>query len=320
VHAEVACVPRLLVAAIPSDSTSFEDAAFTTVGAVALHGIRTADVKLGERVAVIGLGLLGLLTVQMLKASGCKVLGMDIVAERAELAVRLGADASSVSDSDFRSLCFEQTRGEGVDAVLIAAETPSSGPVNLAAEIARDRAVVVAVGAVGIDMERRLYYEKELDFRISRSYGPGRYDSAYEQGGRDYPIGYVRWTETRNMEAFLRLLAEGKLDVKSLITHRFPIGRAQSAYRLLSGESRTSSLGIVITYDEAAARIRKIELVPNEKWVLPKPQKSATIGLLGAGSFAMGTLLPAMKRIESPGRKGQTTRPVSAKITTNRIA
>lgn len=298
VHAEFACVPRLLVAKIPSDSSTFEEAAFTTVGAVALHGIRTADVRLGDTVAVIGLGLLGQLTVQLLKAAGCTVLGMDILPHRSELAPQLGADGSSDSTSDFVSLCFEQTHGNGVDAVLITAETPSSGPVNLAGELARDRGVVVAVGTVGMDIERKLYYEKELDFRISRSYGPGRYDSAYEQKGRDYPIGYVRWTETRNMEAFLRLLAEGKLDLRSLITHRFSIHQAQSAYRLISGPDAGSALGVLITYDEAAELVQKLKLVAQEKPVFTPPKESVNIGLLGAGSFATGTLLPAMKKIE----------------------
>ena len=184
---------------------SFDEAAFTTVGAVALHGVRTADVKLGDVVAVIGLGLLGQLTVQILKAAGCCVLGMDISAERAELALRLGADAVSTSASGFRDLCLQHSAGHGADSVLIAAQTASNDPVNLAGAVARNRAVVVAVGTVAMDIPRRIFYEKELDFRVSRSYGPGRYDAAYEQKGIDYPIGYVRWTETRNMEAFLKL-------------------------------------------------------------------------------------------------------------------
>jgi threonine dehydrogenase-like Zn-dependent dehydrogenase len=215
-------------------AVSFDEAAFTTVGAVALHGVRMADAKLGDVVAVIGLGLLGQLTAQILKAAGCRVLGMDIAPERAELALRLGADDVSISSDGLRALCLQHSGGHGADAVLITAETPSSEPVELAGEVARDRAVVVAVGTVGMDIQRKLYFEKELNFRVSRSYGPGRYDSAYEQKGRDYPIGYVRWTETRNMEAFLQLLSEGKLDVKSLITHRFPIERAQGAYDLIT--------------------------------------------------------------------------------------
>jgi predicted dehydrogenase/threonine dehydrogenase-like Zn-dependent dehydrogenase len=298
VHAEFACVPRLLVAKFPSGSTTFDEAAFTTVGTVALHGIRTADVRLGDTVAVIGLGLLGQLTVQLLKAAGCTVLGTDILPRRSELALQLGADGASDSASDFASLCSEQTHGNGVDAVLIAAETPTSGPVNLAGEVARDRGVVIAVGTVGMDIERKRYFEKELDFRISRSYGPGRYDSAYEQKGRDYPIGYVRWTETRNMEAFLRLLAEGKLDLRSLITHRFSIHQAQNAYRLISGSGAGSALGVLITYDEAAEPVQKLELVPTEKLVNSTGEKAVNIGLIGAGSFATGTLLPAMQKIE----------------------
>ena len=298
VHAEFACVPRLLTARILSGSISFEDAAFTTLGTVALHGIRTAEVKIGDTVAVIGLGLLGQLTVQLLKASGCQVLGLDILPQRSELALQLGADAASSSDSDFASLCAERTHGNGVDAVLITAETSSSGPVNLAAKISRDRGVVVAVGSVGMEIERRLYYHKELDFRISRSYGPGRYDAAFEQKGRDYPIGYVRWTETRNMEAVLRLLAEEKLDVKSLITHRFPIDDAKSAYRLISGAGE-AFLGVVITYDESAEPISKLELVSSTSNSIPNKENSVNVGLLGAGSFAIGTLLPATTKDSS---------------------
>ena len=262
VHAEFACIPRLLVARIrPDSAVSFEEAAFTTLGAVALHGVRTAEVKLGDVVAVIGLGLLGQLTVQILKAAGCRVLGMDIAAERAELALRLGADDVSISRNDLRDLCLQHSGGHGADAVLITAETASSEPVDLAGEVARDRGVVVAVGTVGMDIQRRRYFEKELDFRISRSYGPGRYDMAYEQKGRDYPVGYVRWTETRNMEAFLRFLSEGKIYVKPLITHRFSIERAQGAYDLITGRVGQPFLGVLITYPEQDEAIREIQLI-----------------------------------------------------------
>lgn len=298
VHAEFACVPRLLVSRIPANSVSFEEASFTTMGAVALHGIRTAEVRLGDIVAVIGLGVLGQLTVQLLKAAGCTVLGMDVVPARAQLALQLGADGVSVSNSDFANLCSEQTQGHGADAVLITAGTPSSEPLNLAAEIARDRGIVVAVGAVGMEMERRPFYEKELTIRVSRSYGPGRYDTAYEQKGRDYPIGYVRWTETRNMEAFLHLLAGQKLDIKALITHRFAIDQAPSAYHLISGETGEPFLGVVIAYDESAAPVRKLELVHTEKSLVQRDLKPVNVGLLGAGSFATGILLPAMKKVD----------------------
>jgi len=302
VHAEVACVPRLLVARIPArdplgvDVVSFDEAAFATLGAVALHGIRTAEAKLGDLVAVIGLGLLGQLTVQLLKAAGCRVLGMDIDASRAELARHLGADAVTSSAAAFRDLCVEMSRGAGVDCVLITAETSSSAPVNLAGAIARDRAIVVAVGTVGIDIERKAYYEKELDFRISRSYGPGRYDTAYEQKGRDYPVGYVRWTETRNMEAFVQLLADKKVNVGALITHRFPVERAQSAYDLITGKSHEPFLGVVIQYSGTGDDSRALALVP-ESVAAPRSAAVAgvSVGLLGAGVFAAGTLVPALK-------------------------
>ncbi len=302
VHAEIACIPRLLVARIPTrdpiagDELSFDEAAFATLGAVALHGIRTAEVKLGDLVAVIGLGLLGQLAVQLLKAAGCRVLGMDIDAPRADLARHLGADAVASSASAFRDLCVEMSRGAGADCVLITAETPSSDPVNLAGAIARDRAIVVAVGTVGIDIERKAYYEKELDFRISRSYGPGRYDAAYEQKGRDYPIGYVRWTETRNMEAFVQLLADRKINVGPLITHRFPIERAQSAYDLITGKSHEPFLGVVIRYSGAGEDSRTLGLVPESATAPQSPAATGvSVGLLGAGVFAAGTLIPALK-------------------------
>src|SRR5450631_2532601 len=293
VHAEVACVPRLLVARIPTNPISgndvpFGEAAFATLGAVALHGIRTSEAKLGDTVAVIGLGLLGQLTLQLLKAAGCRVLGMDIDPSRADLARRLGADATASSASAFRDLCVETSHGAGVDAVLITAETASSDPVNLAGAIARDRAIVVAVGAVGMDIERKAYYEKELDFRISRSYGPGRYDAAYEQKGRDYPIGYVRWTETRNMEAFLQLLADGKVNIESLITHRFSIERANGAYDLITGKSAKPFLGVVIQYSGTSDELRTLTVVSERPAVRPRPTNDTgvSVGLLGAGVFA----------------------------------
>jgi predicted dehydrogenase/threonine dehydrogenase-like Zn-dependent dehydrogenase len=304
VHAEIACIPRLLVARIPAsdrnsaDAVPFEEAAFATLGAVALHGIRTSEVKLGDIVGVIGLGLMGQLTVQLLKAAGCRVVGMDIDASRADLAQHMGADGVAHSTEAFRNLCLEMSHGLGVDSVLIAAETSSSDPVNLAGAIARDRAIIVAVGTVGIDIDRKAYYEKELDFRVSRSYGPGRYDAAYEQKGRDYPIGYVRWTETRNMEAFLQMLAEKKIRVGPLITHRFAIDRAESAYELITGKSRQAYLGVVFEYAENGGESQTLRLVP-EKPLATQPVKASVnevaVGILGAGGFASSTLIPAMK-------------------------
>ena len=303
VHAEFACIPRLLLARIPSGSeVSFDHAAATTIGAVALHGVRTADVKLGDVVGLIGLGLLGQLTAQILKAAGCRVVGMDIDPGRVDLALRLGADAAATSSAAFSDLCMEHSGGRGADAVLIAAQTASSDPVNLAAKVARDRAVIVAVGTVGMELERRTFYEKELDFRVSRSYGPGRYDAAFEQKGVDYPIGYVRWTETRNMEAFVQLLADGKVNVGALITHRFPIDQAASAYDLITGKSQEPFLGVLITYPELAKEeAEDAACIPSiatskERATSADGARPVAIGLLGAGSFATTTLLPAIQR------------------------
>ncbi len=295
VHSEFACVPRLLVARIPSGNVTFDEAAFTTLGAVALHGVRNADAKLGDVAAVIGLGLLGQLTVQILKAAGCCVLGMDISSERAQLAARLGADAVSTSPSIFHDLCLRHSAGHGADAVLIAAQNSSNEPVDLAGAVARNRAAIIAVGDVAMTIPRRPFYEKELDFRVSRSYGPGRYDSAYEQKGIDYPIGYVRWTETRNMEAFLKLLADRKLDLHPLVTHRFPIEQARSAYELITGKSSEPFLGVLISYPQSADATRTVRLSAADG--RSTRHTSLQIGLLGAGSFATSTLLPSLKRI-----------------------
>lgn len=302
VHAEIACVPRLLVARIPTADTGmaeavpFDEAAFGTLGAVALHGIRTAEAKLGDVVAIIGLGLLGQITLQLLKAAGCRVIGMDIDASRADLARRMGADATTSSASEFHNICFHVSSGLGVDSVLITAETSSSDPVNLAGAIARDRAIVVAVGTVGMEIERKAFYEKELDFRISRSYGPGRYDVAYEQKGRDYPIGYVRWSETRNMEAFVSLLADRKINLQPLITHRFLIERAQSAYDLITGGTREPFLGVVIQYASSGDQAGTLQLIATIPSRTPEYDSSGpAVGMLGAGAFPSSTLLPAIK-------------------------
>jgi threonine dehydrogenase-like Zn-dependent dehydrogenase len=297
VHAEVACVPRLLVAKIPEDrEVSFEEAAFGTVGAICLHGIRTAEVSLGQTVAVIGLGLLGQITVQLLRAAGCRVLGTDPVGSKVDLAIQSGAEAACTGAEEFRDLCFQKTGGVGVDSVLITAETPSSGPVNLAAELARDRAIVVAVGTVGMEIQRRLYYLKELDFRISRSYGPGRYDAAYEQKGHDYPIGHVRWTETRNMQAFVQLIAERKLNLTSLITHRFSMDDAPRAYDLITGKTAEPFLGVLIRYPESESVGSEFGKKVPVTAVVPKTG-SIGLGVLGAGNFAQSILLPALKAI-----------------------
>ncbi|MDQ3701810.1 MAG: zinc-binding dehydrogenase, partial [Chloroflexota bacterium] len=274
--------------------TTFEQAAFTTLGAIALQGLRLADVKLGETIAVLGLGVVGQLTAQMLKAAGCTVVGMDVRPERARLARESGADAVATDAAGLVSAVHQTSSGQGADAVLITADTPSNQPVEMAGQIARDRGVVVAVGAVGTEVPRKIYYDKELAFRISRSYGPGRYDPEYEEHGRDYPIGYVRWTEQRNMQAFAHLLATRKVDVQPLISHRFPLTAAPAAYDLIGGKTGEPFLGVLLTYPERRDTARTVQLrprVPNRG--LPAPL--AAIGLLGAGNFATTTLLPAMK-------------------------
>ncbi|HEU5402773.1 MAG TPA: bi-domain-containing oxidoreductase [Terriglobales bacterium] len=292
-HAEIVSVPRMLVTPIPSETVSFEDAAFTTVGAIALHGIRLAEVKLGETVAVIGLGLIGQLTVQMLKAAGCVVLGMDLDPERCRLAERNGCNATAPDGEEFGSLIESRTMGRGADAVIITAASASSEPVELAGSIARAKAIVVAVGAVGTEIPRKPYYEKELDFRISRSYGPGRYDPEYEEKGHDYPVSYVRWTESRNMEAFLHFVADGKISLQPLVTHRFPIEQATEAYDLITGKKNEPFMGVLIRYLDEIDERRRIDLIPETPG---KTEEPVRVGVLGAGLFAGQVLLPAMQK------------------------
>jgi predicted dehydrogenase/threonine dehydrogenase-like Zn-dependent dehydrogenase len=307
VHAEVVAVPQNLAVKLPED-LAFEAAAFTTVGAIALQGIRLAALELGEIAAVIGLGLLGQLTVQMLKAAGCRVIGLDIQPARAELASKLrsaggapiGADGIASDPQAFTLLCQQMSGGRGVDAVLITADTPSSQPVALAGTVSRKKGVIVAVGAVGMNIPRKIYYEKELDFRVSSSYGPGRYDPNYEEKGQDYPYAYVRWTEKRNMEAFVGLVAEDRVNVQPLITHRFPLEEAPKAYDLISGKSGEPFLGVLLTYPEHPDLGRRVPAVVGAP-APPPPVARVTLGVLGAGNYANATLLPALQGI--PGLK-----------------
>ena len=290
-HAEVIAVPRNLAVKIP-EGVSYDEAAFTTLGAIALQGVRQAKVNLGESVAVVGLGLLGLLTVQLLKAAGCRVIGLDINENQFALAREFGADAVVTSGSAALGAIEGFTRGIGCDAVVITAGTSSNDPMELAIKAARKRARVVVVGAVGMDIPRSPFYEKELDITISCSYGPGRYDPQYEEEGIDYPVGYVRWTEGRNMEAVLDLVAAGRLNVERIITHRIPIAEAERAYDLITGKIQEPYIGIVLTYPDRGpdALVRTVTVNTAQ----PK-QGALGIGFIGAGSFAQSYLLPTVR-------------------------
>jgi predicted dehydrogenase/threonine dehydrogenase-like Zn-dependent dehydrogenase len=289
-HAGIVCVPKNLCARVP-DVVPFDQAAFAVLGAIALQGVRLARLGLGDTAFVVGLGLIGQITVALLRANGCRVFGTDLDAEKCRLALRMGAEQAGTG-VDARQI-LEWTRGLGADAVLLTASTKSDGPVALAGEAVRPKGRVVAVGAVGLHLPRRPYYFKEAEFVVSCSYGPGRYDPEYEERGHDYPAAYVRWTEQRNMQAVLDLMGAGQLDLSPLITHRFPIAEAESAYRLIE-TNREPYVAIVLDYPAPHARPleRRIELR-----VSPARGKVG-IGCLGAGNFARMVLLPAIQRVE----------------------
>jgi predicted dehydrogenase/threonine dehydrogenase-like Zn-dependent dehydrogenase len=292
VHAELVQVPGNLCVRLPGE-VGFTEGAFTTVGSIALHAVRQADVRLGERVAVIGLGLIGQLAAQLLKAAGCRVVGIDLSEELVALARRLEAvDYGATREA------FDQGRPPPeaceCDAVLVTAATRSDDPIELAAELCRDRGRVVVVGDVGLTLPRAPYYDKEIELRLSRSYGPGRYDREYEERGLDYPIGYVRWTERRNMEVFVGLVAEGKVDVTSLVTNRVSIDEAPAAYeRLLAVDG--SPLGIVLEYSPTpGVRARAARGTSDEREAGGPSGSPAVAGVIGAGSFAQRILIPAL--------------------------
>ena len=301
-HAEIVSVPQNLCAKVPPGLLP-EAAAFATLGAIALQGIRQAELCLGGTVAIIGLGLVGQLSIQLVKAAGCRVIGIDLRPQSVERALAAGADRATLRhDPNLKGWVAELSGGRGVDAAIICASTKSNDPVELAAELLRDRGRVVVVGDVGMEISRAIWYEKELELRLSRSYGPGRYDPAYEEKGADYPIGYVRWTEKRNMEAFLQLLAEGKISSEKLITHRFPIECAAEAYNVLLGGKDEYSIGILLEYPPASATqtYAKVVAVAGPATAENSPRLTSCkdrvqLGVIGAGSFAQAYLLPALK-------------------------
>ncbi len=290
-HAEVLSVPKNLCAHLP-EGVSFDAGAFGTLGAIALQGVRLAAPTLGESIVVIGLGLVGQLTVQLLKVNGCRVFGLDLDPERVRLGIKLGADGAEVSNDDSAKTIESWTRGRGADAVLITAATDSNQPVELAAKISRLKGRVVIVGMTGMDIPRQPFYMRELSLTLSMSYGPGRYDPDYEERGNDYPLPYVRWTEKRNIEAFLELIGSGQMNVESLISHRFGIDEAERAYQLISGDVAEPYVGVVLNYDPEADVTRRVALncaVPR------KAESSISLGVIGAGGYVPAMLLPHFK-------------------------
>lgn len=291
-HAEYVRVPAILSARIP-DGVSFEAAAFTPLAAIGLQGIRLAAPELGETVVVFGLGLIGLMTVQMLRAQGCQVVGIDRSPGRLALAREFGATVIDGASQDPVAVVRALTAGRGADAVLLTLASDDSGPVHQAAEMSRQRGRLVLVGTAGLELRRDDFYKKELSFAVSCSYGPGRYDPGYEEEGHDYPAGFVRWTAQRNFEAVLALMGDGRLGVTPLITHRFEFDRAPDAYALLTSD--TPSLGVVLTYPDR----RGAAPLAAARTVATAPQRTPAgdgIAVIGAGNFATRTLLPIIQR------------------------
>ncbi len=291
-HAEVVCVPTNLCARVPA-TVSDEDAAFTVLSSIALQGIRLANPTLGETVAVSGLGLIGLVTVQLLRASGCRVIGMDFDRAKLELARSFGAETVDLAaGTDPVQAAMAYTGGRGIDAVLITAATSSSEPVRQAAHMSRKRGRIVLVGVAGLELSRADFYEKELTFQVSCSYGPGRYEPDYEERGFDYPLGFVRWTEQRNFEAVLESMSLGALRVTPLVSHRFAISEAEAAYARISGPE--PSLGVLLEYqtagEEVRVRSRTIEVNPARG-----TPASCKIGFIGSGNYASAVLIPAFR-------------------------
>ena len=295
-HAEIVLVPKNLVVKVP-EGCDLKDAASVAIGSIAMQGVRRADPRLGEIIAVIGLGLLGQITVQLLKAAGCRVVGFDIDRRRVELAKKLGADYSFlVSEVNYQNEILYITGGHGVDATIITAASRSDEIVQQAMEITRKKGRVVVVGGVGLGLKRSPFYEKEIDFLISCSYGPGRYDTVYEEKGLDYPYAYVRWTERRNMEEYLRLLAEGKVDFKAILDREYHISEAPKAYEELK-RSEDRPIGVVLRYDvDEGKREEKLDT----KIVLKKGKGRGdriNVALVGAGNFAKSVHLPNLKKL-----------------------
>lgn len=315
-HAEVNFIPKHLLAPVP-DGVSADQAAFGTLGCIAMHGVRQADLGLGDRVLVIGLGLVGLVAAQLARVAGARVFGTDLDPAACALAERLGVERAVARHDGVEAVVDAATDGAGVDAVLICAAAASNDPIELAARLARDRARVVLVGHVGLTLPRDPFYDKEIALRYSRSYGPGRYDPAYEEHGHDYPLGYVRWTEQRNLGEFLRLVRDGRVDVDTLTTHRFPVDAAADAYALISGKQPVADrpIGVLLQYPDSAGAGARHRV---EVDTAPRPRTDRIrLAMVGAGNFATRVLLPALTATGRVTPGGITT---SSGATARRVA
>ena len=316
-HAEYVTVPENLCVHLP-ETLEYEAGAFVALGAIAMHSVRMADAQLGQRLAVIGLGLLGQLVTQIAIAAGCRVIGMDLNSVRCRLAEEHGAEATATEAEEFAALCSRFSGGLGVDAVLISAHSGSNEPIELSARICRERGRIVAAGTVGLDIPRKPFFEKELDFVVSRAWGPGAFDADFEERNVKYPLSYVRWTAQTNMEEFLRLAANRQVRLDKIITHRFPIEHAQEAYDLIFGQTGGPFLGVLLTYPEQSELRQRIDVRPKLNVQRSTFQRSnVRLSLIGAGLYARGTLLPAIKGIPNVEYRGVAT---SSGISSRHIA
>ena len=319
-HAEVVSIPQNLVVKIP-DNVSFEEASFTTLGAIALQGVRQAEPRLGDKVCVIGLGLLGQLTVQLLKANGCQVFGVDLSAGLVDLAKKSGAEQALLrNDSNLLTAMDNFTNGHGFDSVIITAAAPSNDPIELSAIISRKKGKVIVVGAVKMDIPRDPdFYRKELDLRMSCSYGPGRYDTSYEEDGNDYPYAYVRYTEQRNMETFLDLISQKAINLDNLITHTFDIAEAEKAYDIVLGKVQEPHIGILLSYPDGGKKDTTMVQIKSDAIA------NVNVGFIGAGSFAQSYLIPYAKKEGASldtvvTSKGITAKNVATKFSFNKAS
>ncbi|MFC2113488.1 bi-domain-containing oxidoreductase [Bacteroidota bacterium] len=309
-HADVISVPKQLCVKVPNE-VDLKDASFTTIGSIAMQGIRQADLKVGEFCVVIGMGLLGILTAKILESAGINTLCLDIKEQQVEISNKLGLLTYNRNTPGLDKIIHEFSGGIGADAVIIAATSDSKDPIEFAGEILRQKGKVIIVGAVPTGFSRSNYFKKELELRMSTSYGPGRYDINYEIHGHDYPIGYVRWTENRNMQSFIGLLAKNQIDIRPLISQIFPVEEAPDAYQMILEKSK-SFTGLLIEYEKS--KIRDCTISISDK---PLDQQNPVIGLIGAGSFAQNVLLPELSKISELGgvmtSKGHNSRSVADK-------